>query len=172
MEKKAKEEQKKAKGYDQKDLKIKELEEKNKDLVDSLQHLQAEFENYKKRACKDNESFSRFASAKLIEKMLPILDSFEFALKGSSDQEQFRKGIEMIFAQLFSTLESEGLRPINCIGNRFDPYRHEVMLKEPSDKDEDIIIEEMQKGYMLNERILRHSKVKTSTGKKKEEKDK
>jgi molecular chaperone GrpE len=109
---------------------------------------------------------SKFASAKLVDKLLSIVDSFELALRDTENNEQFSKGIELIFAQLFSTLESEGLRPIKCIGEKFDPYKHEVMLKGPSDKDEDIVIEEMQKGYMINDKVLRHSKVKVSTGKK------
>ena len=153
------------KKVDPKDAKIKELEESNKELVDTLQHLQAEFENYNKRACKDNEHMIRFASAKLIERLLPILDSFELALKSEKNDEQFRKGVELIYTQLFSTLESEGLRPIKCMGEKFSPYWHEVMLKVPSDKNEDVIIEEMQKGYMLNDKVMRHSKVKVSKGK-------
>jgi molecular chaperone GrpE len=166
MEKKTKEVVGKDKKQDPKDTRIKELEEKNNELIDSLQHLQADFENYKKRACKDNEHMSKFASAKLVDKLLSIVDSFELALRDTENNEQFSKGIELIFAQLFSTLESEGLRPIKCIGEKFDPYKHEVMLKGPSDKDEDIVIEEMQKGYMINDKVLRHSKVKVSTGKK------
>lgn len=156
---------------DPKDSKIKELEDKNNELTDTLQHLQAEFENYKKRVLKDNEHLMKFASARLIEKLLPIIDSLELALKNSTSKEHFVKGVELIYSQLFSTLESEGLRPIKALGEKFDPYKHEVLLKEPSDNEEDIIVEELQKGYMLNDRMLRHSKVKVSAGKPTKERE-
>jgi len=135
---------------------------KLKDLTDSLQHLQAEFENYKKRAEKQGEELGKYLKADLIAKLLPTLDSFEMALKNTSDKEKFIKGVELIFAQLYSLLESEGLRPIKAVGEQFDPYRHEVLMKQESDKEEDVILEELQKGYMLNDKVLRHSKVKVS----------
>ena len=170
MEKKKEDKKKHSKQkLDPKEAKIKELEDKNKELTDTLQCLQAEFENYKKKVSKDNEHFAKYSSARVIEKLLPILDSFEMALKNSANREQFVKGVELIFAQFFSTLESEGLRPMKSVGDKFDPYKHEVMLKEPSDKGEDVIIEEMQRGYIFNDKVLRHSKVKVSTGKQKKD---
>jgi molecular chaperone GrpE len=132
------------------------------ELTETLQRLQAEFENYKKRVEREKEEFLRYAKADLITKLLPILDSFELALKNTSDKEKFIKGVELIFAQLHSLLESEGLKPIKAVGEKFDPYKHEVLMKQKSDKDEDIILEELQKGYMLNDKVLRHSKVKVS----------
>ena len=138
-----------------------EKEEKIKELTESLQRLQAEFENYKKRIEKEKEEFIKYSKADLISKLLPILDSFELALKNTADKEKFIKGVELIFAQLHSLLESEGLRPIKAEG-KFDPYKHEVLMKQESDKEEDILLEELQKGYMLNDKVLRHSKVKVS----------
>jgi len=137
-------------------------EEKIKELTDSLQRLQAEFENYKKRVEKEKEGFVKFSKADLIAKLLPSLDSFELALKQTADKEKFIKGIELIFAQLYSLLESEGLRPIKALGEKLDPYKHEVLMKQESYKEEDVILEELQKGYMLNDKVLRHSKVKVS----------
>ncbi len=139
-----------------------EKEEKIHELTDSLQRLQAEFENYKKRTEKEKEDFVKYAKADLIAKLLPTLDSFEIALKNTTDNEKFVKGIELIFAQLYSLLESEGIRPIKADGEKFDPFKHEVLMKEASDKEEDMILEELQKGYMLNAKVLRHSKVKVS----------
>ncbi|MBL7055077.1 nucleotide exchange factor GrpE [Candidatus Woesearchaeota archaeon] len=144
-----------------KEKKADEKEEIN-ELTDSLQHLQAEFENYKKRIDKEKQEFVKYAKSDLIVKLLPSLDSFELALKHTSDKEKFIKGTELIFAQIYSLLESEGLRPIKAIGETFDPYKHEVLIKQESDKEEDMILEELQKGYMLNDRVLRHSKVKVS----------
>ena len=141
--------------YDEQNKKIKELTE-------TLQRLQAEFENYKKGVEKEKEEFLRYAKADLIVKLLPILDSFELAIKNTTDNDKFIKGVELIFAQLYALLQSEGLMPIKAIGEKFDPYKHEVLMKQESDKEEDIILEEMQKGYMLNDKVLRHSKVKVS----------
>ncbi|MCH8328905.1 MAG: nucleotide exchange factor GrpE [Nanoarchaeota archaeon] len=132
------------------------------ELTDTLQRTQAEFENYKKRVDKEKGEFVKYAKAELIQKILPTLDTFEIALKSISDKEKFVKGMEMIYAQLFSTLEAEGLKPIESLGKKFDPYLHEVMLKEKSDKDDGMVLEELQKGYMLNDKVLRHSKVKVS----------
>ena len=136
--------------------------EKIEELTETLQRLQAEFENYKKRIDKEKEEFAKYAGALTIGKMLPVLDSFEIALKNTSDREKFVEGMKMIYAQFHSVLEAEGVRPIKAAGEKFDPYRHEVLMKEESDKPEDTILEEFQKGYMLNDRVLRHSKVKIS----------
>lgn len=140
---------------DEKDIKIEEL-------TDTLKRLQAEFENYRKRTDKDRAEFAKYANATLIEQMLPVLDSFELALKNTEDKDKFLAGIKIIFAQLYSALQAQGLRPIKCADEKFDPYRHEVLMKESSDKPEETILEEFQKGYMLNEKVLRHSKVKIS----------
>ena len=143
----------------------KELEHKNKsieELTDTLKRLQAEFENYKKRVEKEKTEFVKYANADIISCILPVLDSFEIALKNTADREKFAEGIKMIYAQLYSALEAEGLRPISATGEKFDPYRHEVLLKEESDKPEGTILEEFQKGYMINDKVLRFSKVKIS----------
>src|SRR3989338_9815748 len=143
--------------------------EKIEELTDTLQRLQAEFENYKKRVDKEKSEFVKYAKAELIQRLLPTLDTFEIALKSTKDNERFVKGMEMVYAQFASTLKSEGLKPIGAVGKKFDPYLHEVMLKEKSDENEGIILEELQKGYMLNDKVLRHSKVKISEKSEKEE---
>ncbi|MBI2652832.1 nucleotide exchange factor GrpE [Candidatus Woesearchaeota archaeon] len=143
----------------------KQIEDKNKqidELTDTLKRLQAEFENYKKWNTKEKSEFIKYAHADIIAQMLPVLDSFEIALKNTSDKEKFVEGIKIIYAQLHSMLESEGLRPIKAVGEKFDPYKHEVLMKQESDKPEETILEEFQKGYVLNDKVLRHSKVKIS----------
>ena len=144
--------------------------EKIAELTETLQRLQAEFENYRKRTEKEKAEFVKYAKAELMQSLLPTIDTFEIALKSTKDNEKFAKGMEMVYAQLVSTLQSEGLKPIECVGKKFDPYLHEVMLKEKSDKDDGFVLEELQKGYMLNDRVLRHSKVKISEKSEKEEK--
>lgn len=141
---------------DPKDLEIIEL-------TDTLKRLQAEFENYKKRSDKEYASHIRNANAGLIKELLAVLDSFELALKNNSCENaeiaKYRKGLELIYSQLFGILEDNGLRPIDTKNQKFDPFKHEVlMVKECSEKD-DMILQEFQKGYFLNDTIIRHSKV-------------
>lgn len=149
--KEKKKESKEKKKYDLEDEKIKELTE-------TTQRIQAEFENYKKRCEKQNNDFRNFAEAELIKELLPILDNFELSLT-HKDKDDFVKGIDMVYAQLFSLLEKKGLKPIKALNEKFDPALHEALLTEKSDKD-GIVIEELQKGYFLNDKVLRHSKVK------------
>ncbi len=136
-------------------------EQKIEELTDTLQRLQAEFENYKKYVEKSKAEFLKYAHADIIEKLLPVLDSFELALKNTNDKEKLIKGIELIYTQLYSLLEKEGLKKIEANG-KFDPHLHEVLLKEESDKEEDTILEELQRGYMLGDKVLRYSKVEVS----------
>jgi molecular chaperone GrpE len=141
--------------------KIDPKDQKILDLTETSQRLQAEFENYKKYVEKKNSEFLKYCKADIIEKLLPILDSFEMALKNTTDKEKFIQGIELIYSQLYSTLEKEGLKKIDSSG-KLDPDFHEVLLKQESDKAEDTILEELQKGYLLNEKVIRHTKVKVS----------
>ena len=143
--------------------------EKIAELTETLQRLQAEFENFKKRTEKEKAEFVKYAKAELIQRLLPTLDTFEIALRSTKDSEKFVKGMEMVYAQFVSTLQSEGLKQIEAAGKKFDPYLHEVMLKEKSDKDDGVVLEELQRGYMLNDKVLRHSKVKISEKAEKEE---
>ena len=138
------------------------LKKQNEDLTDTLKRLQAEFENYKKWNAKEKTEFVKYANADVIAQMLPVLDSFEIALKNTADKDKFIEGIKIIYAQFHSMLEANGLKPIKAVGEKFDPYRHEVLMKEESDKPEETVLEEFQKGYILNDRVLRHSKVKIS----------
>ncbi len=130
-------------------------------LIDTLRRLQADFENYKKRVEKDSSLQREYASASFITKLLPIIDTFEIAIKNSQDAEKFKQGTELIYAELMSTLKNEGLSKIDAKDKQFDPYLHEAMMAvEAKDKKKDTIIEVLQEGYKLKERVLRHSKVK------------
>lgn len=142
-----------------------EIEEKNQkieELTDTLKRLAAEFENFKKRIEKEKTEFVKYAHADIVANILPVLDSFELAFKNTNDKDKFIEGIKIVYAQLYSILEAEGLKPIKAAGEKFDPYKHEVLMKEESDKPDGTILEEFQKGYMLNDRVVRHSKVKIS----------
>lgn len=147
------------------------LEEETKkvqEYIDHLQRLQAEFENYRKRIEQEKQVVIKQANQELIQTLLTTVDSFQFALKNKENKEEFVKGTEMIYSEFFSLLTKQGLRPIEAVGKRFDPKFHEVMLQEESDQEEGTVLEELQKGYMLNDRVIRFSKVKISKGVKEE----
>ena len=94
--------------------------------------------------------------------MLQILDNFELAFKNKSSGEEFVKGMELVYSQLFASLEENGLKHIECLNQKFNPELHEALLTEKSEKEPDTIIEELQKGYTLNNKVIRSSKVKVS----------
>ncbi|MBD3164307.1 nucleotide exchange factor GrpE [Candidatus Woesearchaeota archaeon] len=146
----------------EKNKKIRELNRKVEELTDTLQRLQAEVDNYRKRCERENQEFRNYASAKVVENMLPILDNFMLALRNTQDYKQFVKGMEMIYSQIYDILEKEGMRPIKTEGEKFDPYKHEILMTEKTDKEEEdeMIKEELQRGYMFKDKVLRYAKVK------------
>jgi molecular chaperone GrpE len=133
------------------------------ELTNTLKRLQAEFENYKKRADKENVNTIKNANVGLITELLPVLDSFELALKdnqcSNEEVQKYRKGIELIYSQLYSILQEQGLRTIDTKNHSFDLFKHEVLMVKECNEPDDRILQEFQKGYMLNENIIRHSKV-------------
>jgi molecular chaperone GrpE len=143
-------------------------EEGRQELVETLQRLQAEFENYKKRVEKENAEYCLLANGQLIRELLPVLDNFELALGHVKPEEKqdggLSKGMELIYAQLVSILEANGVTPIQpAEGERFDPYCHEAMLTEQKEGVErNTILEVLQRGYMLRGRVLRTAKVKVT----------
>jgi len=132
------------------------------ELTEMLQRLQAEFQNYRKRVDAEKCDFIKCSNAELILRLLPIIDSFEMALKNTAKHSDFVKGIELIYSQLYDVLEKEGIRRIETTNRKFDHNLHEVMLVAESDAEPDTIIEELQPGYTLNSRVLRPAKVKIS----------
>jgi len=134
-----------------------------------LQRKQAEFENYRKQVDKRFIEMKELANKNLIFKLLPVVDNFNLALKSAdanSNPEDFIKGVELIYSQLFSFLENNNVQSMVTEKKKFDPYFHEALMKVDSDLPENMIIEELQKGFLLHDRVLRHAKVKISSGKK------
>ena len=164
FEEKTPEKQSSEKLLEEKEKQLEEETKKVKEYVELLQRLQAEFDNYRKRTVQEKQLIIKQANQELIQKLLTVLDSFELAFKTIKEEDEFSKGMKMIFAEIYSVLEKEGLRKIECMGKKFDPHYHEVLLQKESDKEEGIIMEELQKGYMLNDRIIRFSKVMISKG--------
>ena len=151
--------------------KLKEAEEKMKSYLGDLQRVQADFENYVKRSNKEKDNLLMLAKYEIISKLLPILDDFENALKKirkTNNQNDIAAGVEMIFKRLNKFLDDEEVKPIESLNKKFDPYVHEIIKKIDSDKEEGTIIEEIQKGYSINDNLLRPAKVIISDGMKKE----
>lgn len=139
------------------------IEEKAKssdEYLAKLQYLQADFENYKKRVEKEKDNWQKYSNECLIKNLLMVLDNFEQALANIPKDSQIMTGLKIIFKQFWEILESEGLEPIKAVGEKFDPYKHEaLMVVENKEKEEDTIIEQLQKGYMLHLKVIRPSKV-------------
>ncbi|MBL7057092.1 nucleotide exchange factor GrpE [Candidatus Woesearchaeota archaeon] len=132
------------------------------ELTLTLQRVQAEFENYKKRTEAECTEFKKYAETDLIKSFLPVLDNFELALQNKKAQDEFVKGMELIYSQLFESLEQRGLKVIKAEGEKFDPYKHEALLTEKSTKEPNMVLQELQKGYMVCDKVIRHTKVKVS----------
>jgi molecular chaperone GrpE len=133
-------------------------------LIDRLARLQAEFENARKRTAREQQDFREYAVADAIKALLPTLDSFERALQtGPADKSEFRGGVELIYKQLQDALLKLGLRAIPAKGEPFDPHLHEAIeMVETSDAADHQILEELQRGYKLKDRLLRPSMVKVA----------
>lgn len=124
-----------------------------------LKYLQADFDNFRKWYEKEKVLITELANARLIEDLLVILDDFERALP-SLEQENNRKGIEMIYKKLQKILSSYGLQPIDCVGTKLDPHFHEALCTEKCGEEQGTILEDLGKGYLLKDRVIRPSKVK------------
>lgn len=141
----------------------KELEEKTKsaeERLNQLKYLQADFDNYRKKFEKEKEKIIELANENLIKELLVIVDDFERALK--SPENEKNQGLIVLYRNLLKILEDQGLKKIEALGKKFDPYYHEALLKEKSNKEDGIILEEIQPGYMLKSKVIRYSKVKVA----------
>jgi len=138
------------------------------EIKDTLQRVQAEFENSRKRMEKEKQEFSKHANSALVKELLPLLDSVDAAREKLDDQREVRKdeaveGIELIQKQLLAILKVHGLQEIECKGKKFDPMKGDcVMQAKVKGKGDGIVLEELQKGYTLNGKVLRHAKVKVN----------
>jgi len=149
-----------------KEEKISYNEKLLEDYKERLLRQQAEFENYKKQLDREKDAFRKLANEALIKDLLTTADDLERAYKQLEKKDKgIAQGIKMIYEQFMKTLESHGLKRIEPIGKKFDPYYHEALLQEESDKPEGTILEELKKGYMLNLNVIRHSQVKISKSK-------
>ncbi len=140
-----------------------ELLKKERDgLYDRLLRKQAEFENYRKRMDREKSDFMQFASADLMKELLNVLDSFAM----QNGEENVLRGFELIYKQIEDTLARFGLKPIEVKGKKFDPHFHQAVSTEATDEvEENTVIQEMRKGYLLNGRLLRPAMVSVAAKK-------
>ncbi len=135
---------------------------------DTMLRLAAELDNYKKRVAKERESLIKYAAQGVVQELLPVLDNFERAMdaaRQSKDFDSFLKGVEMIYKQMCDALEKRGVSRIDATGKVFDPNVHEAVMQMASEEHpENIVVEELQKGYMLHDRVIRPSMVAVSSG--------
>ena len=141
------------------DAKIKELE-------DRILYLQADFENFKKLKLKEKQDTLKFGNETLLKELLPVIDHLEMALKHAETTEDYKsihEGVQLTLNEFAKVLEKAGVKSIEAIGQKFDPNFHEAFYQEEhEDKEPDTIVSEFQKGYLLNDRLIRPSRVGVS----------
>jgi len=142
-----------------------ELEAERDGRLADLQRVAADFDNYRKRAARDQEALVARAHERLVKQLLPILDNLERALVSAAEHEEEKvlEGVELVARELHEALRREGLEEIDTEG-RFDPHVHEALLSQPSEAAEGDVIEVLQKGYRLGDRVLRPARVVVSQG--------
>ncbi len=141
-----------------------ELQKKVDEINDKYLRLYSEFDNYRRRTVKERIELSKTASEEVIVELLPVLDDFERAMKSteeSTECDAVKEGINLIYHKFKTTLEKKGLKPIEAIGNEFDTDFHEAItyIKAPSRKLKGKIVDEIERGYMLNDKVIRYTKV-------------
>ncbi|HIX63379.1 MAG TPA: nucleotide exchange factor GrpE [Candidatus Mediterraneibacter colneyensis] len=141
-------------------------DEKIDELTDRLTRQMAEFDNFRKRTEKEKSQMYEIGAKDIIEKILPVVDNFERGLSSMSEEEKstpFAEGMEKIYKQLMTTLEGIGVKPIEAVGQEFNPdFHNAVMHVEDEELGENIIAEEFQKGYTYRDSVVRHSMVKVA----------
>jgi molecular chaperone GrpE len=144
---------------------VESLERERDELLDTLQRIQAEFDNFRKRVARDQESLVARAHERLVKELLPVLDDLERALAHAEAHEeaQLEEGVALVARSFADVLRREGLEEVPTEG-RFDPHVHEALLSQPSEVEEGAVIEVLQKGYRLGDRVLRPARVVVSSG--------
>ncbi|MGH3006971.1 MAG: nucleotide exchange factor GrpE [Gaiellaceae bacterium] len=144
---------------------LEQVEAERDEYLADLKRVAAEFENYRKRASRDQENLVARAHERLVKELLPVLDDLERALEAAAEHEEAKleEGVRLVHRELRDALAKEGLVEIETNGS-FDPHVHEALLTQPSEQDEGSIIEVIQRGYRLGDRVLRPARVVISQG--------
>jgi molecular chaperone GrpE len=170
---KGNEEEKETLGKDDIMLKLHEKEREAAENYDKYVRAVADLENYRKRAAREKADSIKYGNENLIKDILPLVDSMDRALQHADDygySEAFKKGLQLLQGQLQGCLEKHGVRQIECVNKAFDPHIHEAVLQVDSgNHKKDQVVQELEKGYLLHERLLRPAKVSVSKGTKEED---
>lgn len=154
---------KKSRSEKKQDAKLNELKIKNEELEDKVKRQMAEFDNFRKRTEKEKSGMFELGAKSVIEKILPVIDNFERGLNSVPENEKdgpFAEGMNMIYRQLMTELDGLGVKAIEAVGNEFDPNLHNAVMQVESEEYESgIVAQELQKGYMYRESVVRHSMV-------------
>lgn len=161
----AKPEEKKTKKFGKKNKKDKK-DEKIEELTDRVARQMAEFDNFRKRTEKEKSQMYEIGAKDVIDKILPVVDNFERGLAAVPEEElehPFMQGMDKVYKQLMTTLEGLGVKPIEAVGQEFDPEFHNAVMHEDNEElGENVVSEELQKGYMYRDTVVRHSMVKVA----------
>ena len=162
-EEKKNEKKDKKSGKKKDDERVAALESEKAALNDKFLRLAAEYENFRRRSQKEKDALYGDIKADTVTKFLPVYDNLERALKTGTEDEAYRRGVEMIMTQFCSTLEKLGVTPIECLGEKFDPSLHNaVMHVDDEEKGENEIVEVFQKGFRLGDKVIRFAMVKVA----------
>lgn len=145
------------------DKKLDALKQKNEELEDRVKRQMAEFENFRKRTEKEKSTMFEMGAKSVIEKLLPVVDNFERGLATASDddkQDPIYEGMNLIYKQLVDELDKLGVKPIEALGEEFNPEYHNAVMQEDSEEfEEGVVCKELQKGYTYRDSVVRHSMV-------------
>jgi molecular chaperone GrpE len=142
---------------------VDELRRERDALQDRLLRTAADFDNYRKRMDRERRELSEYAASDVLSEMLPIIDNLERALQAAASDDPLRKGVELIHKQMLDLLRKRNVRPIEAAGQMFDPNFHNAVIHEvSSEHGEGEVIQELQRGYMIGDRLLRPAMVKVA----------
>ena len=141
------------------------LEKERDEYLNDLKRVAADFENYRKRVARDQEGLVARAHERLVKELLPVLDDLERALEAAAQHEEaeLEEGVRLVHRELVEALAREGLVEVETDG-QFDPHVHEALLSQPSEQEDGSVVEVLQKGYTLGDRVLRPARVVVSQG--------
>ncbi|XKG67044.1 nucleotide exchange factor GrpE [Mesobacillus maritimus] len=146
--------------------KVAELEAKLEEAENRYLRLQADFDNFRRRSRLDLEASAKYRAQSLVTDLLPAIDNFERAMQLETDNEQAKsllKGMDMVYQSLLGALKKEGVEQIESVGQEFDPHRHQAVMQDNDENyGSNIVVAELQKGYMLKDRVIRPSMVKVN----------
>lgn len=144
---------------------VEQLKQEKDDVQQKMLRIQAEFENFKKRTVRERETANKYKSQDIITELLPAIDNFERALQTdvAGAQDSFVEGISMVYRMLKDALKAQNVEEIETVGREFDPnLHHAVMQVEDAEAESNMVVEELQKGYMLKDRVIRPAMVKVN----------